>query len=133
MEILEELQKIASSPKATDDIKKLMIKKLARVSPCCVCGGIPSLEVVYDAEGLQRMNVIVNLVRIGYSLEMRYSKHNFKRKVLGQRHVYDQNYHLIRMTGYGDKDVRTLVSRCDLCNDRLPQTEDNVSNNIKLV
>ena len=54
-EILEELQKIVSSPKTTDDIKKLMIKKLAKASPCCICGGIPSCEVVYDAEGASRV------------------------------------------------------------------------------
>ena len=45
-ENLEELQKIVSSHRTTEDIKKLMIKKLAKVSPCCICGGIPSCEVV---------------------------------------------------------------------------------------
>jgi hypothetical protein len=54
-ENLEELQKIVSSRKATDDIKKLMIKRLAKVSPCCVCGGIPSLEVVYDVDHASRV------------------------------------------------------------------------------
>jgi hypothetical protein len=54
-EILEEMQKIVSSPKTTDGIKKIMIKKFAKVFPCCVCGGIPSLEVVYDAEGASRI------------------------------------------------------------------------------
>jgi hypothetical protein len=52
---LEELQKIVSSPRTTDDIKKLMIKKFTKVSPCCICGGIPSLEVVYDADGASRV------------------------------------------------------------------------------
>jgi hypothetical protein len=52
---LEELQKIVSSRQATDDIKKLMIKKFTKVSPCCVCGGIPSLEVIYDADGASRI------------------------------------------------------------------------------
>jgi carbamate kinase len=52
---LEELQRIVSSPKTTDDIKKLMIKKFTKVSPCCICGGIPSLEVVYDADGASRV------------------------------------------------------------------------------
>jgi hypothetical protein len=67
----------------------------------------------------------VNLVLIGYSLEMQYSKHSFKRKGLRPKSRYNQNYHLIRID-YGDKDVRILVSRCDLCNDQLPQTtEDN--------
>jgi carbamate kinase len=54
-ENLEELKKIVSSPKTTDDIKKTMIKKLAKASPCCICGGIPSSEVVYDAEGASRI------------------------------------------------------------------------------
>ena len=54
-EKLEVLQKVESSPQATDDIKKLMIKKFAEVSPCCVCGGIPSLEVVYDVEFASRV------------------------------------------------------------------------------
>jgi carbamate kinase len=54
-EDLEELQKIVSSPRTTDDIKKIMIKKLAKASPCCVCGGIPSLEVVYDCDGASRV------------------------------------------------------------------------------
>ena len=46
-ENLEELQKIVSSPKINDDVKKKMIKKLANASPCCCCGGIPSLEISY--------------------------------------------------------------------------------------
>jgi hypothetical protein len=54
-EQLEVLEKIVSSPRTTDDIKKMMIKKFAKVSPCCVCGGIPSLEVIYDAEGASRV------------------------------------------------------------------------------
>ena len=54
-EKLEVLEKVVSSPQTTDDIKKLMIKKFAEVSPCCVCGGIPSLEVVYDADGASRV------------------------------------------------------------------------------
>ena len=54
-EILEVLQKVVTSPQTTDDIKKLVIKKFAQVSPCCVCGGIPSLEVVYDADGASRV------------------------------------------------------------------------------
>ena len=36
-------------------IKKFMIKKLTKVSPCCICAGIPSLEVVYDADGASRI------------------------------------------------------------------------------
>jgi hypothetical protein len=54
-EKLEVLQKVVSSPQTTDDVKKIMIKKFAKVSPCCVCGGIPSLEVVYDADGASRI------------------------------------------------------------------------------
>jgi hypothetical protein len=46
-EKLEVLQKVVSSSQTTDDIKKMMIKKSAEVSPCCVCGGLPSLEVRY--------------------------------------------------------------------------------------
>ena len=54
-ENLEELQKIVSSHRTTEDIKKLMIKKFAKLSPCCTCGGIPSLEVVYDCDGASRV------------------------------------------------------------------------------
>ncbi|MFZ0404544.1 MAG: hypothetical protein WCE93_01070 [Nitrososphaeraceae archaeon] len=54
-EKLEVLQKVVSSPQTTDDVKKLMIKKFAEVSPCCVCGGIPSLEVIYDVEFASRV------------------------------------------------------------------------------
>ena len=54
-EKLEVLQKVVASPQTTDYIKKEMIKKLAGVSPCCCCGGIPSLEVVYDADGASRV------------------------------------------------------------------------------
>jgi hypothetical protein len=54
-EILEVLEKVVSSPQTTDEIKKMMIKKFAKVSPRCVCGGIPSLEVVYDADGASRV------------------------------------------------------------------------------
>jgi endonuclease III len=49
-EKLEVLVKVVSSPQTTDEIKKMMIKKFAEVSPCCICGGILSLEVVYDAD-----------------------------------------------------------------------------------
>ena len=54
-EILEVLEKIVSSHQTTDDIKKMMIKKFAKVSPCCICGGIPSYQVVYDADGASRV------------------------------------------------------------------------------
>jgi hypothetical protein len=52
---LEELQKVVSSPKTTEDIKKIMIKKFAKVSPCCICEGILTYEVVYDADGATRV------------------------------------------------------------------------------
>ena len=52
---LETLQKILSSPKATDDIKKLMIKRLTGVSSCCICAGIPSLEVLYNCDGATKI------------------------------------------------------------------------------
>ena len=32
---------------------------------------------------------------------------------------------------HGDKNVRITFDRCDLCNDPLPQTEDNVNNNLE--
>ena len=44
-EVLEVLQKVVSSPKVADEAKKMKIKKLAKVCPCRVCGGIPSLEI----------------------------------------------------------------------------------------
>ena len=53
-EKLEVLEKIVSSPVA-DEVKKLIIKKFAEVSPCCICGGIPSLEVIYDVEFASRV------------------------------------------------------------------------------
>ena len=37
------------------DGKKIMIKKFAQVSPCCICGGIPSLEIIYDVEFASRV------------------------------------------------------------------------------
>jgi carbamate kinase len=52
---LEKLQKIVSSPKTTEVSKKTMIKKYTQVTPCCICGGIPSLEVLYDYDGASRV------------------------------------------------------------------------------
>jgi uncharacterized protein with PIN domain len=63
----------------------------------------------------------VNPVLIGYSLGMQYSKHNFIKK---NRRIYNKNYHLLRIS-YDDKNIRIVVNRCDLCNDQLPQTDDN--------
>jgi hypothetical protein len=54
-EILEVLQKVVSSPQTTDEVKKIMIKKFAKVSPCCCCGSIPELEVIYDCDGASRV------------------------------------------------------------------------------
>ena len=50
-ERLEVLEKVVSSPQTTDDIKKRMIRKIAKVSPCCTCGGIPTYEVIYHYDG----------------------------------------------------------------------------------
>jgi hypothetical protein len=67
----------------------------------------------------------VNPVRIGYSLEMQYFnyKNNFTSKE--QKRTDNQNYHL-KSIFHEDKKVRILVNKCDLCNNTLPQTEDNV-------
>ena len=54
-EQLEVLEKIVSSHQTTDDVKKTMIKKFAKASPCCICGGIPSLEVICDPDGASRV------------------------------------------------------------------------------
>jgi hypothetical protein len=61
-EILEVLHKIVSSPQTTDDIKKIMIKKFAQVSPCCTCGGITSLEVVYTISRTGIVSIIWQLL-----------------------------------------------------------------------
>ena len=44
---LELLEKIVASPHKTDQFKKLQIKKHSKVSPYCVCGGIPALEISF--------------------------------------------------------------------------------------
>ena len=54
-DVLQKLEKIVSSPRYSEEVKKNMIKKFAQVSPCCICGGIPSLEVVYDYDGARRV------------------------------------------------------------------------------
>lgn len=53
--VLQKLEKIVSSPRYSAEVKKNMIKKFGQVSPCCICGGIPSLEVVYDFDGASRV------------------------------------------------------------------------------
>ena len=57
------------------------------------------------------------------------SKHSFKRKQqlrikIGPR-IYKQ-----RGT---DKDTRILISRCDLCNDKLPKEADNIQYRINVL
>lgn len=46
-EKLEELQKIVSSPQTMDRYRRHIIRKLTGGSPCSMCDGIPSLEVIY--------------------------------------------------------------------------------------
>ena len=46
-DVLAELEKIVSSKNIMDLTKHNMIRKLTKVSPCCVCDGIPSCEVSY--------------------------------------------------------------------------------------
>ena len=53
-EKLEVLQKVVSSPKIADESQKTDDKEICRGITCCICGGIPSLEVVYDADGASR-------------------------------------------------------------------------------
>ena len=63
-------------------------------------------------------------VQIEYFLEVQYSK----------RKRYDQNFHLIRddySLSYRDRHTQITLIRCDLCNDQLPQKEDNVSDNLE--
>jgi len=45
---LEQRQKIVSSPKTMDRYKRYEIRKLTGGSPCCMCDGLPSLEVIYQ-------------------------------------------------------------------------------------
>ena len=91
-----------------------MIKKFAKVSPCCICGGIPTYEVVYDADGASRVERYCDpcservFSRSAVFIVL-HTKHNFKRKVL--QRDYNQNYHLIRhdySLSYRDKHTRIL-------------------------
>jgi hypothetical protein len=43
---------------------------------------------------------------------------------------YNQNYHLKRVY-YGDKNIRVTFEKCDLCDEQLPQLEDNVNDNLQ--
>ena len=52
---LEKLRKLASS-NVTEEVKKLGIKKLTGgISPCCIDGGIPTYEVIYNVENATRI------------------------------------------------------------------------------
>ena len=62
---------------------------------------------------------------IGYSLEMQFFKYILI-KSKQQKRTYNQNYHLQRIF-HEDKKVRILVSKCDLCNEQLLQTPDNLN------
>jgi len=61
---------------------------------------------------------------------MQYSKNSLvKRKQQQpqqQKRTYNKNYHLQRIY-HEDKNVRILVSRCDLCNEQLPETQANLN------
>jgi hypothetical protein len=50
----DKLQQLVSA-NVTQDVKKLGIKKLTGVNPCCVCGGIPFYQVLYDVENATRI------------------------------------------------------------------------------
>ena len=47
-ETLEELHKIVASNNVVDRFKHQMIRKLTGGSPCCICDGIPAVEVIYS-------------------------------------------------------------------------------------
>lgn len=52
---LNKLQKLVSSP-VTEEVKKLGIKKLTGgISPCCVCGSIPTHEIIYNVENATKI------------------------------------------------------------------------------
>jgi hypothetical protein len=51
---LDKLQQLVSSNVA-EDVKKFAIKKLTGGNPCCVCGGIPFYQVLYDVENATRI------------------------------------------------------------------------------
>ena len=54
-ETFNKLQKLVSA-NVTEDVKKLGIKKLTGgISPCCVDGGIPAYEVIYNVENATRI------------------------------------------------------------------------------
>ncbi len=52
---LEVLERIVSSNNIKDETKHRMIRKLSEGSSCCICRGIPSMEVIYHLEGATKM------------------------------------------------------------------------------
>ena len=53
-DIVDKLTKLVTS-NVTEDVKKFAIKKLRGGSPCCVCGGIPFYQVLYDVGNATRI------------------------------------------------------------------------------
>ena len=51
---LSKLQNLVSA-NVTEEVKKLGIKKLTGVNPYCVCGDIPSYEIIYNVENATRI------------------------------------------------------------------------------
>lgn len=48
--------------------------------------------------------------------------------------MYNQNYHLIKgnnSLNYRDRHTQITLIKCDLCNDQIPQKEDNVNDNLE--
>ena len=91
--------------------------EFTKVSPCCICGGIPSLEVVYDCDGASRVErYCESRANQVFTRNAVLTKHNLPSEK--QKHTYNQNYHLQRIY-HEDKKIRILVSRCDLCNEQI--------------
>jgi Translation machinery associated TMA7 len=66
---LKDLQEFVSSNKHTSTRKQNMIKKIAGRG-CCICGGIPSLQVSYDMQGATRIEKYCdNCIKSVYSRE----------------------------------------------------------------
>jgi hypothetical protein len=92
------------------------------------------LKLYMTVMELQGSNDIVNLVLIGYSLDMQYSKHGLikRKQPQQQKRTYNENYHLQRF--YDDcKNIKLLVYRCDTCNDDLTQVPDNFEERMKII
>ncbi len=54
---LEVLQKIVSSKNISSITKHAMIRKLSGGSACCICGALPTHEVIYHLEGATQMEM----------------------------------------------------------------------------